>query len=970
MEWIKKMAKKTIFLLAFLILAQIAFAQQSQLELSWTPENQLFVSNLYDDDDTIGLLEVFAIVDDPASPQTESPVSTRFVFENVISGQVLPVNVFDLPKSGGTAITAAPGIYPKTGALHFDAKTPLKGNLQNPSIGQGNNSPGGTSTAPAPPITFYYNFLDTDGIITNSKFFIYLNEPFRPPKDVDNTVYVASPLTSKSLNQRKGTASEDYFIDIEVAGNNIESTVFNYFLSGSLDEQQVMLEPATPENSFKATIGPFEGKVVLDSKITVLSQSKTYSYLFEKKSFDFVSKEPDGSCRAAGLSEKIFRQDSTTANFAAGIVSKTQALNLPFIKIVEDAGAQVSPGQKALKVAYITHATQIDSVEFFIEPPSGEITRHSFEDVYLGQEIILENVPENSKIFYNFINEAQQGTARNMNFLLPVMLADSLDLPFFTSDLRGEIFEEASLEVIPSSDCSSFKVRAKARTNGTESNVYLKYGFDNTNLGNFIQLHAGEQQAGLAGQKEQTITLEGGEYVEELGPFNSDTDFYANFYAENSEGQIDRITGLSQWIGLQEGASIGHEICGNFVDDDNDGQVDENCILLPDLFFLGEEIPSFFVENQETAIPVTIKNAGVTSATSFDVSLYINDSLADSVTVDSLSQGEEKKIELGFFASSDNTGENTVKILIDPANEVSELNELNNELTAKSFIGKMGFKVTLNFNDSSFLGDERKIRALDSFGEPVRSALVKVNLPSGKTLDLSTDSEGFTGFVLEEIGAHLVKAEKQGFEAFEGAFRVPKIVIPEIKQAYSTGEFLSLKVQTEEGEKIQDFTAVITTPSNETKTLQFEEQLQLSSPGKYGILVSRNNVKIYEGEISVSGGIEYFFAGGSVQNQLFGQIIEDTPLFIFLLLFSFVAAWFFYIKQKTISPFTAVSTRQKRAETFLRFLISTILFFLPFQAAKLGFGAGVLMAALEIIIVFLLEILAKTKEEKKPFGFN
>ncbi|GEM_PF-3443796 len=968
--------KKLLLLLAIAFLAQTVFAAQSMLELSKLPDGRYFVSNLYDDDGSIELLEVYSLT------ISETRVSTRFVFENVIQGQVLEKNFFELPRiEDNPRLSGQVSGYPSGIVASLVEETPLTrtGRRGEDAIDE---------AVPVVDPVVYYNFLDTDGQVTNAKFFIYLTAPYNFPAVIDNTIFEPGPVRSKSLKQRIDS-SGNYFVDVQVFAPEAESVEFFYSFGpesgqencGDLSNPQVNCGDLTNSGGglFTGSIGPFSEKVVLNAKITATLASKSYDYLFEQKAFGVVKKNIDGTC-SAGQSTFLQKNDFSAQKsvFLAGPASPPSPppvdplLKLPFIRIEEDSSAPA--GGKNLKAVFLSETSAISAVEVLIEIPQDgqepEIQRRLFNQVSDEQVLGLGPVPENAKIYYNYQNYETTQNLRTMNFFLPVKKEDSLDMPVFTHEQEADILDAVAFEVQPSPDCRSYTIRATATLLDASAKAFLRYGFSRNNMPFFLEMPQAQAQAGLSeGTGKKVLLQSGSGYEYELGPFSSGTEIYANFYAENSSGQTDKITGTGTEIGLQGAAVAQQEQCGNYVDDDSDGAVDEGCVLLSDLFFLSENLSEFYPAGSPANISAEVKNAGVISAQAFEVSLYVDNVLLDTKNISGLAAGESQTAGFSAVLEESLSGRKTIKLVIDPSNTVLELNEYNNEAEKDAFIGNNSFDIALNFNNAEIIGDTRIIRAFDRLGNTVHGALIELSLPSGGTLQLETDNGGFVEFVIEETGSFLLTASKNGFEDFQGAFRVPKILVP-VKETYSLGEEFSVSVQTEDGNPVSGIEVIVTTPLNETKTFFAGEKFQLSTPGTHRIEIFRNSVKIFGGTFLVTGLLESIFVASSPQELLFGSIINDTPLFLFLLFLCGIAAWFFYQNEKTIIPLKPATSSQKLAETFLKIIVTVVFFLLPFQAARFyGFNAGLLVAVLEILLVLALTFRAKKKKEKRPIGF-
>lgn len=936
----RRMKISVMALFALTLFCQTALAQQSQLELGLDDTGRIFVTDLFDDDSSIESLEIFVL---------DEGTEHRFHYDNVLEGQVLGVS-----------------FRSEEGDPGFSGEKPggLKAVFAEGETQQGQ----GSETQFTDPETVYYNFFDADGAVTNSKFFVYLKETNQEPevKNVNRTSFF-HPLTSKTVNARKDLTTGNYFLDVTVTGNRIDSTTLEYYFSDFTQKQTLELSKAQ-EGIFVGTLGPFNSNLSIALKVIVQSGRFSHEYLFGKREFGALGPQLD---RCNGFSNTLTKNNSFQKSNTALLQIFQENFKYATIRIIEDESAHLAHEGRTFRVMRVfdDDDQKIDFVEFIAETPDGETKHYEFQKVGQGDEIVIQT-PVDSKVYYNYMDFTDKYSG--INYFLPVKKQDVLEMPFFTATDRKDMLNQAKVEVVPNSDCSSFSLKVNVMTNGVEAKTYLRYGFSENSRPYFIELPKGT--AGLKDSTTYDAFLQGENNYELEIPIGGgdESQFFAEIYSESIDGEFDNLDGLNQWVGFFEGEEEPQEeVCGNEADDDADGEIDEDCLFFPDLFFVETGIQDLFVSNETNIATAVVKNAGLTNSLEFEVAFYLNDLLVGQKKIEGVLQGEQKIIEIEFIPPEGLTGIAEARLAIDPANQITELDELNNFETKQVVIGKNSFKVVPNFNQANFLGDLREVRVFDVMGKPVEGAQVTILLPSGKTKTSITNVQGVGSFLLEESGAHSIKVTKDGFEDFEGAFRVPVIVISGLKTQYALGETLKLSIITEEGQSIQDFIANITTPLNETRTVSSTDFFQLSAPGSYRIEITRNNVRVGQATFVVSGLVESIVFEGILSSLIGGELIKDTPLFLFLLLLSAIAAYLVFSKQELLFGKPQYdTTSQKRLRLVAKLVTAFAALFLPFVTARfLGFNAGTIVAIAEILAVLFLEFKEKRAKQRKPFGF-
>ena len=414
------------------------------------------------------------------------------------------------------------------------------------------------------------------------------------------------------------------------------------------------------------------------------------------------------------------------------------------------------------------------------------------------------------------------------------------------------------------------------------------------------------------------------------------------------------------------------EICGNKVDDDKDGVIDEECVMLPDLMFTGtEDIPHFVVIGNPIEIPFTIKNAGIADTEEFDVALVVNNEVIDTLHAEAMHVDEYRELEFTVDDSNKFAGTNKVKLVLDYANAIPELNELNNEFAKDISVGYNGLIVILNNNKTNTLADEREMKVIDRFGDVIGGVKVTITYPSGEEIERTSVSDGIVGLQLTESGNYLVSAEKAGYTSFSGAFNIRAIKVSGIGDVLNVGETIEFTVETEDKRPVPDAKIEVEYPTGEKSEITLNElglgQIRPTIAGGHKIIVTRNGIKVFESGFIATGLVESLFIGtGSVGELLFGSIIRNPLLFMLLLIICLIAAAFAYNRSKLLFVQKAKSTREKQMEIAARIGIAVLFFILPFQINKFfGLQASIASVIIEIVSVLIADYYAKQARRKK-----
>ena len=1024
------MNKKTAAVIAFtLLFAAQASAIESELVLSVNNYNQLFVERLLDDDGSIGLVDVCILTLGELSYGLGRPtLSECHQFENVIEGQVLNIEVAKELQTANLAPAeaikglrkisfAVASVLNPTECIDPITGFPLESNLcgsSAPACGDGLCSGetcgscqldcGPCAPTPAPDVAAaYYNFADFDGTVTNAKFLIFASSPvIAPAVEQVGEAQTENRVLSKSLAPTISEDKKSFFVDAKVKFNDFAAAQQVDYLwainNGSLLARQPMA--LGPDGEWHAKIGPFKEPVKIHSFIeATLPGNKKHLESLNPRLLYLITPDGNGTCKTVTFSstaknttvpatnsgQQVSFQTSQSAQAGwSGDVSRIKIFPTPLLpnqfkvtEIIDDSGT-------------------IDFLNIF-EISGSQASVYAFQNVTVGQILTLSATSPNRtvvdlsgtpnvgalaqrKLFYNFMDTDYP--VGNLNFLLPLEASDLVDATKFLPADRTTPIENVEIDVVPQPDCTSFKLRVKAKTSSQADvqKVFLKYGFKHYSLdeesGALSQIAIPAGQATLPASNESVLELQGtGETFEgEIGPFSSFFEFFSRVYAE-AGGETSNWQNPFSWFGIEPAvqAPQKEEICGNKLDDDGDGNVDEGCVQIPELVFVGEAmIPSFVTAGDRINASATIKNSGLSNTTAFQVSFYLNEQAVDSVQLETLVVGEETRIDFSIFDSIEFLGINNAKIVIDPANSVPELNENNNESLAEVAVGYNSFNIVLNYNKADLIGDTREIRAFSvQGGQPESNVKATITFPSGQKQEVSTNTKGLGSFLLNQPGTYVLSAQKDKFDAFEASFTVPKITLQDIAQRYDLGAPVAFIVETDAGKKVPDAAIAIKDPNGQVTVLRLDAAgqgiFQPKTGGTHTITVSRKGINVFTGNFLVAGGVESLFVAGGIQELLFGSISRDPPLFILMIILSVGAAVIAFSRSKLLFKVGAKSSRKEQLENVARLALGVVFFLLPFQAANiLGFNAGLALVVIEGLGAFLFEYYKKRMGKGRP----
>lgn len=1035
----------SLVFLAMLFAVQVS-ADQSELVLSVNQDNKLFVERLFDDDGSIELLDVCVLTLSSSNFGGTIPTqSDCHRFEGVVDGQVLDIDLaehFDTPQvsllpydkmedlKNGIFLTTNNNVLPcldsRTGE---PAPCPPTNSCGNGVCGNGENCLNCSVDCPvcsSQKAAAYYNFIDTDGTVTNAKFSVFASTPTFAPALTSTEVESSQEnvVVSKSLTPRRSTDLKGFEVEARVKfkpGFDPETVNFWWLVSdsGSASEKEMVKDG----EEWVATIGSFSDPMQFTSYMVADLGTNQGFHIerFGKMFLYMILPNKSGVCQTATfLPSNNFRplvfksNQNNTVFLQTGVDQPGWTKTVSRLKILPQANASPQDSfvfrvgkvsdETSCSLASGTDCDAADEIEVlnvFVISNDG-VTSQEFTNVTEGTVItvnkpvaqtgspvlprstaisasdgsnIVIDDPSGAEVFYNFMDS--DDLVGNLNLLLPLNPRDIIDSPSLVPLDRGSFIQNVEMQVVPNADCSSFSLKFKAKVDpaATVERVFMRYGFGNYDLRQQSPDY-NPPVAGLNSDEERELVLrlqeDNGEFEGELGPFSSsDFEFFSRVYTELSNGATNSWQNFFSWfaMGDSDEPPPAQETCGDNIDNDGDGSTDEGCVVLPDLLFVDDQnIPEFVSVGDALNASMTVKNAGVINTGEFSVSFLLNNELIGSFQFDDgLVAEQEQVISFHVPDTTPFIGLNELKIIIDPENSVPELNKANNEIIKQLAVGYNSFNIALNFNNTELLGDLREFRAFDrENGKPQQGVQAIITFPSGNTQEITTNERGISEFLLKEHGIYFLTAAKDKFETFEATFTVPQIILANLKPRYEIGEQVLFFVETGDGGTVSDAVVEIKDPNNQVLFVPLDSEAKAEFLTKLGgtheIKVSRKGVEIFKGTFLATGFVESVFVSGGIQELIFGSIARQFPLFAVLLLFSAGAAAIAFSRSKLLFKAKVKSTREEQLENIARLFIAIVFFMVPFQVSNYLGFNGGLAA---LIIEVLVVFLFENYRKKK-----
>ncbi|MBN2126820.1 MAG: hypothetical protein JW703_00335 [Candidatus Diapherotrites archaeon] len=856
--------------------------------------------------------------------------------------------------------------------------------------------------------TAYYNFMDDDGTEIGLGFLIPISGiPSTPPVIPSITVIQDAWITPSVYDEENGRYQ--LLIEADVNENHsLDNVEWIYSIEGSLQNQS--LELTGGPNIYSGILDNLTGEKIITSKIRATdSQAKIYEFNLGKKIFNLMAVNPfcnysqnpdvDGDglftcmdveclwnyilnfelnpeCRniedyasaiddgaiTAGDVQRMFLQVcpygrcSEGECIVQGNLKETKKENKIFLQGEGQSSIQLKFTDSEHSDVYVSHLYDDDAtigkLDVYYDNGNGT-TRLEYFNVSQNQYLGI-SIPEDATSYYSFSD--YDGTIIGIGFFLEISEPDA---PSFC-----ELYPQDP-SCVPAPDLIE-SATIKARLNETEKKYYLDFE---------VKVFAGNEIDWVKIEYNffnknyvETLTLTGNEttFTGSLGPFENELITFSRVRAK-SEENTDTLYLSPRWDYLLVGMISCEEICWDNIDNDADGFIDEGCAILPQLYPRITSLPEFVLIGKYFTLSYAIGNSGGEDANSFKFKTLFEKEKIREETINSLKINESKEFEEELFSGIE-PGRKTVKIEVDILNQISESNESDNILNTTLWVRLNQFDVNYNYNETYFLGDIREIRLRDLFRELVSDANCEITYPSGKKINLVSDEKGVIQFTLLEGGTHNLKAEKEGFETFEGNFEIEAINVGYRKEL-EIGDVQLINLKTKDGKPVVNATVTIISPSGKTVKIETNEKGQaffvVQEKGTHAFIIKRKDVSFYNSRFDSLTTIEQI---SLVMNQFIditaGKTLLDWVLFIILIALSVYSARTAYKQLK--SRMKKGSTREIKLQLTGISMIAGMLFIAPI-AVKVLFGIGIAFALvlIEVAAEMLAEYMLKQKEKTK-----
>ncbi len=930
-----------LFLLFFLI---NSFASGSELTLQINESNQIQATHVYDDDGSIGFVDVTII---------NNGSETEYSFTNIVENQTLL------------------------------------------GINEGEEA--------------YYNFMDDDGEVKGIGYLLPVNgvpEP-GPPAPPSITVIQNASITPIVYDEENAKFKLVIQADLneEHSINSVE-----WFYSIKDAEQNQTINLTGDSKTFTGELKELTGEKIITSKIRVIdSIGEEYNFDLGTKTFNLMSINPycnysttpdvtgdgkftclDVDCLwnyVMGLEldpdcKKIshYSQAIEDGVITAGDVQQMYALACPNGSCSE--GECIVNGDLEKKdnekIFFSTIGDSKLQLKFTDETKSSVYASYVYDDddSIALVKVIYDNGSGVTEKEFNNVIQGQVLTGLN--------IPTGADSEYYYSDFDGGVEGQGANEEILDSDSASFcelnpnhpsclpapNLIKTAKITSYLNQQQLKYYLDfevTPETGQELDWVKIEYDSDKSYSKTITLNKSGDKFVGSIGPFDSEAFTYARARAGSGE-YTDTEYLNPRWDYLLIGLTPCEEICGDEIDNDADGFIDEGCGILPQLHPRITNLPKFVLIEKKFNLNYLVENSGGMDANSFKIKSYWIGEKRRDEDINSLKRNEEKQYSNELY-SGEKPGKKQFKFEIDYLNQISESNETDNVLTANIWVRLNQFDVNYNYNNTFFLGDIREIKLRDLFKQNIQNAECEIIYPSGRTIDLNSDEKGVIRFTLLEGGTHILKARKKNFENFEGDFKIEAINVG-YKKELETGDVQLIQLKTKNGKPVENATITIISPSGKTVKVKTNKQGQaffvVQEKGTHAFIIKRKDVSFYNSKFESLTLTEQV---SLVMNQFFevtaGKTILDWILFLILLTLSIYAGIKTFNKLKTrIKP--GLSSREIKQKLVLNSIISGIVFTTPIVVKILiGITAAIIIALIEIMLILIIKYVEKQELKNK-----
>ncbi|PIN85582.1 MAG: hypothetical protein COV47_01425 [Candidatus Diapherotrites archaeon CG11_big_fil_rev_8_21_14_0_20_37_9] len=785
--------------------------------------------------------------------------------------------------------------------------------------------------------TIAYNFTDVDGQTIGLGSFLIVQlgtDPIGQPVSTD----MVNLIKKVELIPRVVEGKSAYYADMLITpepGKAIDEVSVTYSVThegttGTLIPYENVIFDGS---KYHATFGPFNKKVSITAiALATNPEGKTHKK-WTKKAFVFVLPSSN-SCQIG----EVIQASGKEPELPGDEISFASLSGFSLLTVKKSDNGNLKAG------FVFDDDASIQRVDVFYQI-GDTINQATYNNVTEGQS--LGNVPLiNDYEWFNYFDS--DGSVSNISTLNQFNQEIILPPPNPKTP-KPKYFKNAKLTDVLSASEKSIALTVSAQKDADiPDTVTFKYSVNGGN------------------QKQVEMTLIGDEYVASLGSFDGEFDIAPQRVEGIGEKGMQAVYLLDGWYSLTQAEELScQELCGDNTDNDNDGLVDEDCVLLPELFFLNKNIPFYSISQTPVKADVTVKNSGVANAPNFTINFYLNNELVDSEIVPGLNSNESQKVffEAPYMESYEGT--TTAKVVIDESNEVPELVEINNIYIQDIIVGPNFFEVELNYNKTDFPADNRQVRVRDGNFRVVDDATVTITLPSGQIITKVTDSEGLVEFALGQAGTYNVEIEKGDFIPFNGKFGVAKLIIPGLESIVPIGSEQNLVVVNTENNKLVSGTLELSYPDGKTEQfdLSSEEPIKVDAlqRGKHEIKVIRNQITVLRVDFVATESIGTAVLLSDFAELIFGQIINTPVLFIYLLFIAILSALIAYSKSKMFFKKKSKGSTQKRREQAIRIGIAVIYLLAPFQVARMfDFNVALIFVFLDIMALLFVEYYTKS----------